>query len=94
MHFPLSTLQKKLMGFESKFFISAEQFAMSSSKPPSSGGQSPSLRTNRSEVSLLPNPNGEDHASTTHTFTVSKYSSSGGGAANAHRDGFTLVEAK
>lgn len=31
MHFPLSTLQKKLMGFECRIFISAEQFAMSRS---------------------------------------------------------------
>ncbi len=37
MHFLLSILQKKLMGFESRIFISAEQFAMSRSSSPSRG---------------------------------------------------------
>jgi hypothetical protein len=72
------------MGFESRIFISAEQFAMSSSNSPSSGGTPASLMSSRpSEARLLSNR--EDLASTTSALTASQdSSSSGGGAANVH----------
>lgn len=54
---------------------------MSGSKFSSSGQQSTFMKSsNRPEVSLLPNPNGEDHASTTPALTASQDSSSGDGA--------------
>lgn len=59
---------------------------MSSSNSPSSGGQSARLRSSKlSEVILLPNPNGDEHASTISAVTESKGSSSGGGAAMPNR---------
>ena len=66
------------MGFECRIFISAEQFAMSSSIFPSSGGNPASLSSSRpSEASLLP----KGYASTTSALTASQGSSSGGVAA-------------
>jgi hypothetical protein len=64
------------MGFESRIFISAEQFAMSSSKSPAS------LRSSKPPAVILL-PNFEDRASTFSRLTESQGSSSGdGGAAN------------
>lgn len=68
------------MGFESRIFISAEQFAMASSNSPSSGGNPPSLRSKPPAVILL--SNGEDRGSTTSALTGSQGSSSGGGRAS------------